>query len=718
MTVRARTATWQTITTRSRSSRVSRRRALRAGVDVGGTFTDLAAIESWSGVTIALKVATTPREPHRAVVDALAALLRRYEDPPAIEFLAHSTTIATNALLGQVGLELARVAMVTTQGFRDVIEIGRQNRSEVYNLFVERPRPLVAREDRLTVRERVDYRGNVLVPLDDASLARVCEMLRARGVAAVAVCFLHSYANDEHERRVADAIRAALPGVRVTRSSEIDPEYREYERFSTAVVNAALAPIVERYLEQLVAELHGIGIDAGLYVMQSDGGMAAARHVLARPAALVESGPASGAIAAAALGRRLGVARLLSFDMGGTTAKSGAVIDGVPQVVTEFEAAGKTHSGRSVKGSGYPVRFPFVDLAEVSAGGGTIAWIDDAGALRVGPLSAGADPGPACYGRSDRATVTDANVVLGRLNATALLGGDFPIDAGKARDAVAGLAQRLGTDVEETAAGILALVDDAMAKVLRIVTIERGLDPRDFTLVAFGGGGPLHACALATELGISSIVIPELPGLFSACGLPVAPLRTGYVEPVLRDAAGVDAEAMERLFARNEARGRTTLVEQGADSATIAATREYDARYRGQSFELTIAYDPSPAIVAQHFAAAHRARYGYDVPGEVVELVNARVTVLGELPPFDSAQGDNSGAQGDNRSSQGDEREVWIDGAFRRVPVVPRSALAPNVEMDGPLLVEQYDTCTYVAPGWSMRSQDGVLLVRRVGALP
>ncbi len=707
-----------------------RRRALRVGVDVGGTFTDLAAIESWSGETIALKIATTPREPHRAVVDALAALLRRYDDTPALEFLAHSTTIATNALLGQVGLELPRVAMVTTEGFRDVIEIGRQNRSEVYNLFVERPRPIVAREDRLTVRERVDYRGEVLVPLDDASVERACQELRARDVAAVAVCLLHSYANDGHERRVAAALRAALPAVRVTRSSEINPEYREYERFSTAVVNAALAPIVERYLERLVGELHGIGIDARLYVMQSDGGMAAAQHVLARPAALVESGPASGAIAAAALGRRLSLPRLLSFDMGGTTAKSGAVVDGVPQVVTEFEAAGKTHSGRSVKGSGYPVRFPFVDLAEVSAGGGTIAWIDDAGALRVGPLSAGADPGPACYGRSDRATVTDANVVLGRLNPAALLGGDFPIDAARARDAIATLAQRLDVSIEHAAAGIVTLVDDAMAKVLRIVTIERGLDPRDFTLVAFGGGGPLHACALAGELGIASIVVPELPGLFSACGLPFAPLRCGYVEPVLRDAAEVDAAAIERLFARNEERGRAALAEQGADPARITGTREYDARYRGQSFELTVAYDASPAVVAEHFAHAHCARYGYDVPGEAVELVNARVTVLRGAEcvvpsgsPFDSAQDDSDesldGVTSGERvqcSARGDNRQVWVNGAFETVLVMQRGELAPGVEMSGPLLVEQYDTCTYVAPGWSLRSQEGVLLLRRMEA--
>ena len=293
--------------------------------------------------------------------------------------------------------------MVTTHGFRDVIEIGRQNRSDVYDLFVQRPRPLVARDDRFTVRERIDYRGTSSSPLDEGSLAAVCAALRTRGVAAVAVCLLNAYANDRHERDVAGAIAVAMPHAVVVRSSQVDPEYREYERFSTTVVNAALAPIVASYLDRLSRALRERGLPRAFYVMRSDGGLATAKHAALLPAAIVESGPASGVVAAAALSEQTGVRHLLSFDMGGTTAKAGAIVDGIAQVVTEFEVAGKTHSGRSVRGSGYPVRFPFVDLAEVSAGGGTIAWLDDAGALRVGPMSAGADPGPACYGTSGRA---------------------------------------------------------------------------------------------------------------------------------------------------------------------------------------------------------------------------------------------------------------------------------------------------------------------------
>jgi N-methylhydantoinase A len=691
-------------------------RALRIGIDVGGTFTDLVALESWSGRAVVEKVASTPRAPYQAVVTALANLLERYEPQPSIDFLAHATTIATNALLGQLGLELPRTALVTTEGFRDVLEIGRQNRSEVYNLLVQRPRPLVARADRLTVRERIDYRGAVLAALEDSSIARVCEELRASDVGAIAICLLHAYANDVHERRLADAIAATLAGVRVARSSEVDPEYREYERCSTTVVNAVLAPIVEGYLERLTHELQALGITATLYVMRSDGGMATAAQILAKPAAIVESGPASGAIAAAALGRRIGALRLLSFDMGGTTAKAGAIVDGIAQVASEFEAAGRTHSGRAVKGSGYPVRFPFVDLAEVSAGGGTIAWIDAAGSLRVGPVSAGADPGPACYGKSDKPTVTDANVVLGRINPAHLLGGRFSIDAARARSAIEALARSLRLSVEATAAGIVTLVDSAMAKVLRIVTIERGLDPREFTLVAFGGGGPLHACALAEEMGIAHILVPPHPGLFSAYGLLDAALHVNEVYPILAPSDAIDSDAIERHFSASEKPARSALVAQGADPSTIAFRREYDARYRGQSFELTIPYAGESAAIVRNFHDAHRARYGYDAPDEIVEVVNARLTAYGRVAAtsvsrFDSAQRD-AGAPGHPKQATA-KRNVWVGGAFVTVPVYERDSLDDGTGFDGPAIVEAYDSTTYVAPNWSLAVDGDLIALER-----
>jgi N-methylhydantoinase A len=683
---------------------------LRIGIDVGGTFTDLAAAESWSGRLVTRKVASTPREPHRAVADAIAAILTDYEEPPRIELLAHSTTIATNALLGQMNLELPRVALVTTHGFRDVIEIGRQNRSALYNLFVERPRPLVARNDRLTVRERIDFRGNVLQALDESDVERLCEELRERDVAATAICLLHSYANDAHERRIAKALSAAFPEMRVTISSQVDPQYREYERCSTTVVNAVLAPIVEGYLERLGAAIRAAGIETPLYIMRSDGGLTA-QGVLSRPAALIESGPASGVMAAAALGRRIGITRLLSFDMGGTTAKAGAIVDGVAQVVGEFEAAGATHSGRTIKGSGYPVRFPFVDLAEVSAGGGTIAWLDDAGSLRMGPLSAGADPGPACYGRSDQATVTDANVVLGRLNQKALLGGAFPIDAARARSAVERLAAALALSLEMTAEGIVRLIDHAMAKVLRIVTVERGLDPREFALVAFGGAGPLHACAVADESGIARIVVPQHPGLFSANGLLEANLHISEVLAVLRSTGEVDQIALQRWFEESEERAGASLIEQGVQRQTIAFRRQYDARYRGQSFELTIDHADSPESIAQRFHEAHRARYGYDVRDEIVELINARLTAVGALPPRVTLRRSTEINLVAERREE--RRRVWVDGSFIDVPVLQRAGLKEGARILGPAIVEEYDCTTYVAPQWSLTANADVLVLEK-----
>jgi N-methylhydantoinase A len=681
---------------------------LRVGIDVGGTFTDLEAIDGHGSVT-RLKVPSTPQAPERAVAAALDALRARFDNAVEIEFLGHSTTIAGNALLGQEGLELPRVALVTTHGFRDVIEIGRQNRSEVYNLFTQRPRPLVGRVDRLTVVERMDYRGNVLVPLDEESLQRVVDALRERDVHAVAVCLLHSYANDAHERRVAEAIAAALGGVPITRSSAIDPEYREYERFSTAVVNAVLAPIVQRYLVSLQAQCRV----PTLFVMRSDGGLSSVSSIASRPAALLESGPAAGVIAAAALARD--ETRLLAFDMGGTTAKAGAIVDGSVVVATEFEAAGKTHSGRAVKGSGYPVRFPFVDLAEVSAGGGTIAWIDEAGSLRAGPLSAGADPGPACYGRSGRPTVTDANVVLGRLNQTHLLGGTFPIDASRSRASVELLTTALGLSLEKAAAGIVTLIDTAMAKVLRIVTIERGLDPREFTLVAYGGGGPLHACALAEELGIACVLVPAHPGIFSAEGLLVADVTAVGIEPVLCEIEGLDFKTAP-IFERLEARGREQILGQGVDPHTIRFARAYDARYRGQSFELQIPHADTAEELAARFHDAHRARYGYHVADERIELVNARSTASGRLAGVAQRRVTPSGAG--KRESRGggtnlERRRVWIDGAFIDVPVYHRDALPPDA-IDGPAIIEQYDTTTYVAPNWTCEaSAEGYLALRR-----
>jgi len=670
---------------------------MRVGIDVGGTFTDLVALDEETGVLARLKVSTTPRAPEEAVVSALRQFVAR--DPGAtISLIAHSSTIATNALLGQINLELPRVALLTTEGFRDVLEIGRQNRPEVYNLFVQRPRALVARGDRIGVRERLDHTGAVVVPLDRASLDSAIATLVRSDVRAVAVSFLHAYANAAHERAAADAVRAGVPDVEVTLSSEIDPEYREYERTSTTVVNALLVPLVRRYLEQLEREVRKLGIRAPLYVMQSNGGMAAIGVASKRPATIIESGPASGVIGAAFLGRKLGIDNVLSFDMGGTTAKAGTVFDGEPQVVGEFEAAGRTHSGRSVKGSGYPVRFPFIDLAEVSAGGGTIAWVDAGGALRVGPLSAGADPGPAAYGKGDQPTVTDANLVLGRLNPVALLGGDMPIDAKRSHAAIESLLPQLpDLDRDRLAAGIIELVDNEMAKILRIVSIERGYDPRTFTMMAFGGGGPLHACALAEALEVKRVVVPPSPGLFSAWGLLVADVRASYVRTLVARAEQLDPARVDAAFAEMERTGRAELAAQGIEPKAMVFIRELEMRYLGQGYELAVAMT-TLARAIEAFHEKHERTYGYASREDAVEVVAARLVAVGEVAKPNLSVVIPSEVEGERKSTR---RQVyfaqkgWVD-----TPIYRREQLG-RTSIDGPAIIEQYGSATLVAPFWT-----------------
>lgn len=670
----------------------------RLGIDIGGTFTDLVALDG-GGRLVRIKIATTPRAPEEALLAALRTLLDDVP-APAIDLIAHASTIATNALLGQVHLELPRVAFITTAGFRDVLEIGRQNRSAIYDLNVTRPAPLARRQDRLVVTERRGQDGSVVVALDPASVDAAIATIRERGIRSVAVGLLHSDLDGSHERAIGAALAAALPEADVSLSSEIDPQYREYERFSTTVVNAALLPIVRAYLDRIAAGVRSLGVTAPLFVMRSDGGMTAIERAAQRPAALIESGPASGVIGAAYLGSALGIDNVLSFDMGGTTAKAGTIFRGVPEIANEFEAAGGTHSGRSVKGSGYPVRFPFIDLAEVSAGGGTIAWLDTAGALRVGPLSAGADPGPACYGIGDRPTVTDANVVLSRSNPRALLGGAFPIDATRSSAAVATVASVVCGDVTRAAAGIVALVDAEMAKVLRIVSVERGYDPRDFTLIAFGGGGPLHACAVAEEIGVKRIVIPPLPGVFSAYGLLAADVRATAIRSIVAPAASFDDARLSAILEKLTRDGDAQLHEQGVAQPQRAFARELDVRYAGQSFDLTVPAANGLATAIAAFHEKHEQRYGFAALDDPVEIVTARIVAVGttQKPPLLSVALD--GERQPAAAALLERRAVWDGAALVDTPVYARDRLQPGDVFAGPAVVEQYDATSYIGPRW------------------
>ena len=490
----------------------------RIGVDIGGTFTDVAVLDEASGRVGVAKVSTTPHDFGAAVIEGTGAAMDEHRiDPEAVTLLSHATTIVTNALLEEKG---ANIALVATRGFRDVLEIRRSARADLYDLFQDAPAVLVPRRRRLEVDERIDAQGEIVTALDDTEIDTLIDSIRGLDdVQAVAVCLMFSFLNDVHERRVGERLRDALPGLPVFLSSEVLPEVREFERTSTTAVCAYVGPVLTSYLQRLAAALAELDLPA-LHVMGSNGGVLDVAEALRMPAAAVESGPAAGVIAAQRLGDQIGRSNLISFDMGGTTAKASLIENGRIETTSEYEVGGQGNVGRWLHGTGHPIRVPVIDLAEVSAGGGSIAWIDPGGALRVGPASAGAEPGPACYGRGgDRPTVTDANVVLGRLSRTHLLGGRLPIDASAAEAAVrTHVADPLGLGVMEAAAGIVSVVNHGMAEALRIVSVERGHDAREFSLVAFGGAGPVHAAALAEELDIPEVVIPPIPGGFSALG--------------------------------------------------------------------------------------------------------------------------------------------------------------------------------------------------------
>ncbi|RJS89117.1 hydantoinase/oxoprolinase family protein [Candidatus Bathyarchaeota archaeon] len=678
----------------------------RVSIDVGGTFTDLVAMDD-QGELINIKVPTTPRSPEEGVLEAFKVLLKEHE-PGDIRLVTHATTITTNALFGQISLELPKAALITTRGFRDVLEIGRQRRPELYNLFFQRPRPLVPRRYRYELRERIGPNGEELEPVSPEDLADIIDGIRHEGIRSVAVGLINSYANPRHEEEVREALERACPGVYVTISCEISPEYREYERISTAVVNVVLIPIVHAYMESLLRSLKRLGVSAPFYVMQSNGGLARAGSIIFRPATIVESGPASGVVASAFYGRLLGLGDVMSFDMGGTTAKAGAVRGGVPETVSEYEVGGRVHRGRVVKGSGYPVRFPFIDLAECSAGGGTIAWVDEGGALRVGPLSAGAHPGPACYGLGNREpTITDANLVLGRLNQRYLLGGEMRIHADLAREALRRrICDPLGLDLPEAASSIVEISNSIMAKILRMVSVERGYDPRSFSLIAFGGAGPMHACALAEELGIPLIVVPVNPGLFSAMGLLVSDVVHIYLRAVMRTADEVSPSDLEEAFRELEGKGERLLGEDGFPQERMVFLRELDMRYIGQSYELSI---PAPRPLSEGgfrgvvglFHERHRGVYGYAAEGEAVEVVNVRLRAVGVMAKPRLRTYPEEGPE-PKRGSVVERREVFFEALddYTECPVYRRARLAPGNRVEGPAIIEQYDSTTVLYPGW------------------
>ncbi len=673
----------------------------RIGVDVGGTFTDLVAFDEKSGETFLVKLPSTPHDPSKGAIDTIRELLERY--PGNITQIIHASTVGTNLFLGQLGLNLPKGALVTTKGFRDVLEIGRQKRAGLYNPFFQRPKPLIERHMRFVIDERTDFKGEVLRPVDEAHIRKLAAQIRQEESETVAVAFLHAYANHSHEKQVHDILAQELPGTVIVASHQVDPAYREYERISTTVVNSLLIPVVSRYLENLREHLNALDIGSPLYIMQSNGGLATVETASQLPVATIESGPATGVTATAHWSRLLGRQKILSFDMGGTTAKAGVVIDGTPQTVSECEVGGTVHSGRSVKGSGYPVRYPFIDLAEVSGGGGTIAWIDQANALMVGPTSAGADPGPACYGKKGQnPTVTDANLVLGRLSPKGLSGGAMEIYHELAESAIKEkIADPLGISTIQAASGILEIVNNHMMRALRLVSIERGHDPRDFSMLAFGGAGPMHAAFLSEGMGIRDIFIPPNSGVFSALGLMLADFRHDFVRSIMKETSQLDIQALEAAFNDMEQEATDILTQEGFAPNQIILEKNLALRYLGQSYELTIPLRKNLEQTTQLFHQRHQETYGYASPNEPTEVVSAHLVARGltQKPEFKKA---SLADPGPPIEALAERRAVYFEQTdWVETPIYARSKLLPGNRITGPAIIEQYDATSVIPPSWS-----------------
>ena len=678
---------------------------LRLGVDIGGTFTDLALVDEDSGRQTTFKVSSTPSDYSAAVVDAIKALSTDHGiAPSSLTFLSHATTVVTNAILESKG---ARAALITTDGFRDVLEIRRQSRAKLYDIFQPPPQVIIPRHLRLEVSERVDAYGDVYKPLDESELAPIVAFLKAHEVKAIAVSLLFSFLNPVHEQVIGKVLRRELPNVRTFLSSEVLPEMREYERTSTVAVCAYVAPVLEGYLNRL-NEFLATDDYPPLYLTGSSGGVFNVDEGLRVPAMLTESGPAAGVTASVALGKVLGLNQLISFDMGGTTAKASLISNGEVSVTTEYEVGGSGNVRRWLQGTGYPIKVPVVDLAEVSAGGGSIAWLDDAGGLRVGPQSAGAAPGPACYGLGGQdPTVTDADAVLGYLDPGHFLGGRMPLSLDNASAAIKRIVGKpLGLDLMQAAQGIVDIVNSNMADAIRMISIERGHDPRDYSLVAFGGAGPVHAGRIGEELGIKKVIIPPNPGVFSAMGLVCTDLKRDYVRSLytLLDAAGVD-DRMRQVYRDITAEARAMLSRSGIPEENWNFRYYLDIRYGNQAYELTVPVESSEIeegaldAIAERYHAQHFTTYDYNAPDEPIQLVNMRASAIGKFGA-DFIATRTSSANGSKDVSPRSHREVYFkESGQTSCPVYDRGDLSAGAEIEGPAVIQESSSTVIVYPG-------------------
>ncbi|MCC7282155.1 MAG: hydantoinase/oxoprolinase family protein [Acetobacteraceae bacterium] len=665
---------------------------LRIGVDSGGTFTDISVHDPATGTLSVWKLSSTARDPSEAIAGGIGrALGAAGHHGAAVAYVGHGTTVATNALIQG---RMARAGMITTEGFRDVIEIRRQMRPALYDLQARKPAPPASRDLRLEVAERVGFDGALHRRLDEAAVRDAARRLRDGGVDAVAICFLFSHLAPAHEARAREILAEEMPGVFLTASHEVAPEYREYERFSTTAMNAALGPVMRDYLLRLVARLKAAGIAPPPHLTQSNGGVISAAAATRLPVRTVLSGPAAGVIGAAAVGAAAGIADIITFDMGGTSTDV-ALVD-----------AGRPNATMAAEVHGHALKVPMLDIHTVGAGGGSIARVDAGGHLKVGPGSAGAEPGPVCYGLGNQEpTVTDANVVLGVQNPDHLLGGRMRIDRARAVAAIEQLAARLGLSTMQAAEGILAVVTANMAKAIRVISVERGHDPRDYVLMAFGGAGPVHAARLARELEIRRVLVPRNPGILCAMGLLLTDLRidlaAGRMAPLGEASLGLLAEG----FAGLEAEADAWFAAEAIAPPDRAAARKVDMRYDGQAHELTLACPPGPpdgamlATLRARFEAAHQDIYGFIAPEEPIRIVTLRLEATGRVPKL--ALPAHPAATTRVAAAITGTRELWLAeaGGTLACPVYDRDRLGPGHRIEGPAIVEQMDSTTLVLPG-------------------
>ena len=672
----------------------------RLGVDIGGTFTDVVLV-SPDGEYWTKKVSSTPGDYALGILEGVRQLLSELGlVGESIDEIIHGTTVASNTVLENKG---AKTALITTLGFRDVLELRRLRIPHLYSLFYQPPKPLAERRLRLEVKERIGADGEVVTPLDESTIYAAIDRIKEDGAESVAVCFIHSYRNPNHERRVGEILHQELPGVFTSLSIDVLSEIREYERTSTTVVNAYLGPIVKGYIDSLLRQLRESGIHAPVRIMQSNGGVMSAIKAADAPVHIVESGPAAGVVAADQVGKRSGETNIISFDMGGTTAKASLIEDGQLSWTTEHEiGAGISLSSRLVKGGGHAVKVPVVDLAEVGAGGGSIVWIDRGGALKVGPQSAGAMPGPVCYGTGgEEPTVTDANVVLGYISPEKLAGGAVELKPEIAEEILQQkVAEPLGTGLLETAYGIHTVANITMMRAIRAVSTYRGRDPRDFALLAFGGSGPVHAAGIARDLGIRRVIVPPAPGLLSAVGLLEALPEYHFVQTFFSRVSEVDPDALHNAYKQLESRAIEALKAEGYDDADIELRRSADLRYVGQAYELTVDA-PAGRLTAADvvslvavFHDEHERTYGHKAPGEPVEIVNLRSAARGKTDLTRPERPATGGA-----ASRGQSRDAYFgpDHGRMQTPILSRSDLN-TVPRHGPIVIDEYDATVVVPP--------------------